>query len=170
MKWHLFIPPYLLCFALIRWGASQVQIFFWQWANLIASLQKNETMEAPQNRRFSFEVWSSFPLAQLYGWTADNICQSMHGKVTIYCPSGNWTVHSPHQTQLAKKIPFLSSPSTPLHSTPPTRQKGRPLHCMTRLLMLHGNSIPKIGCHYFWPGRIAFPKNTLPIVGTTGRG
>jgi hypothetical protein len=35
---------------------------------------------------------------------------------------------------------------------------------------LHGNSIPKIGCHYFWPGRIAFPKNTLPIVCTTGRG
>jgi hypothetical protein len=40
-----------------------------------------------------------------------------------------------------------------------------PLHSMTRLLIwLHGNSILKIGCHYFWPGLIiiALPKNTLP--------
>jgi len=29
---------------------------------------------------------------------------------------------------------------------------------------LHGNSIPKIGCHYFWSGLIALPKNTLPII------
>ncbi len=28
---------------------------------------------------------------------------------------------------------------------------------------LHGNSIPKIGFHYFWPGLIALPKNTFPI-------
>jgi hypothetical protein len=28
---------------------------------------------------------------------------------------------------------------------------------------LHGNSILKIGCHYFWPGLIALPKNTLPV-------
>ncbi len=27
---------------------------------------------------------------------------------------------------------------------------------------LHGNSIPKIGCHYFRPGLIVLPKNTLP--------
>jgi hypothetical protein len=27
---------------------------------------------------------------------------------------------------------------------------------------LHGNSIPNIGCHYFWPGLIALSKNTLP--------
>jgi hypothetical protein len=26
---------------------------------------------------------------------------------------------------------------------------------------LHGNSIPNIGCHYFWPGLLALPKNTL---------
>jgi hypothetical protein len=29
---------------------------------------------------------------------------------------------------------------------------------------LIGNSIPKIGCHYFWPELIALPKNTLPIM------
>jgi hypothetical protein len=26
---------------------------------------------------------------------------------------------------------------------------------------LHENYIPKIGCHYFWPGLIALTKNTL---------
>jgi len=40
---------------------------------------------------------------------------------------------------------------------------GRPLvpslHDMTSY-WLHGNSIPKIGCHYFWPVLIALPKNT----------
>ncbi len=29
---------------------------------------------------------------------------------------------------------------------------------------LHGNSIPKIGCHYFWPRLVALPKNTLFIL------
>jgi hypothetical protein len=29
---------------------------------------------------------------------------------------------------------------------------------------LHGKSIPNIGCHYFWPGLIALPKNTPPIM------
>jgi hypothetical protein len=79
--------------------------------------------------------------------------------------SGQSTLHTKHNLQ--KKIPFLSTPSTP-----PTRQKGRPLHSLhdTTAHWLHGNSIHKIGCHYFWPGRIAFPNNTLPIVCTTGRG
>jgi len=37
------------------------------------------------------------------------------------------------------------------------------LHDMTSH-WLHGNSIPKIGCHYFWPGLRALPKNTLPSI------
>lgn len=28
---------------------------------------------------------------------------------------------------------------------------------------LHGNSFPKISCHYFWPGLISLPKNTLTV-------
>jgi hypothetical protein len=28
---------------------------------------------------------------------------------------------------------------------------------------LLGNYILKIGCHYFWPGLIPLPKNTLTI-------
>ncbi len=37
------------------------------------------------------------------------------------------------------------------------------LHGMTSH-WLHGNSTPKIGCHYFWPGLISLLKNTLPIL------
>ncbi len=40
---------------------------------------------------------------------------------------------------------------------PPQETKGKPclLHDVTSH-WLHGNSIPKIGGHYFWPGLIAF--------------
>jgi hypothetical protein len=52
-------------------------------------------------------------------------------------------------------------------TTPPPPPKGEKredpsLHDATSE-RLHGNSIPKIGCHYFWPGLIALPKNTLPV-------
>jgi len=45
------------------------------------------------------------------------------------------------------------------------KEKGRQpsLHDTTPH-WLHGNSIPSFGCHYFWPGLLALPKNTLPIV------
>ncbi len=138
MKWYLFILPYLLCFALITWGASQVQFIFGNEPIWLHHSKKMKLWKLPQNRRFSFEVWSSLPLAQLYGWKEDNICQSMHGKVSIYCPSGKWSVDSPLSTPntTCKKYPLPPPrPPTPLYSTPPTRQKGRPLHCMTRLLI-----------------------------------
>ncbi len=48
---------------------------------------------------------------------------------------------------------------------PPTHKRERgalSLHDTTSH-WLHGNSIHKIGCHYFWPGLIALPKNTPPI-------
>jgi len=53
--------------------------------------------------------------------------------------------------------------SPPPH--PPTRKKkggGPSFHGVTSH-WLHGNSIPKIGCQYFWARLIAHPKNTLPI-------
>jgi hypothetical protein len=40
----------------IRWGASQILFYFGQWAIWLAHHWKNETMEAPQNRGFYFEV------------------------------------------------------------------------------------------------------------------
>jgi len=64
-------------------------------------------------------------------------------------PEKKGLLHTKHN--LKKNLPpFLPLPP------PPTREKGTS--------HLDGNSIPKIGCHYFWPGLIALPKNTLPIV------
>jgi hypothetical protein len=37
-------------------------------------------MDAPQIRRFYYEVQSSWPLAQVYRWKEDNICQSIWDK------------------------------------------------------------------------------------------
>ncbi len=59
----------LVWFALIRWGASQAFFLFLFGNEPIWSAhhsKKNETMEAPQNRRFYFEVQNSSPLAHLY--------------------------------------------------------------------------------------------------------
>jgi hypothetical protein len=58
-----------------------------------------------------------------------------------------WTVQSPRQKQNL----------TPLH-----RQEKREDPSVQTSHWLHGNSIPK-DRHYFWPGLIALPKNTLPI-------
>jgi hypothetical protein len=33
-----------------------------------------------------------------------------------------------------------------------------------RFSLVHGNYIPKIGCHYFWPRLTALPKDTFPIL------
>jgi len=72
-----------------------------------------------------------------------------------FCQSEHWTVHSPHQTQL----------ETPLPHPSPTRKKREALLLHdTTSCWLHGNSIPKIGCHYFLPGQIALSKSSLPIL------
>jgi hypothetical protein len=49
---------------------------------------------------------------------------------------------------LKKNNPYLA----------PTSIKGKALHSMTLTFIshwLHGNTIPKIGCHHFWLGLIA---------------
>jgi hypothetical protein len=66
-----------------------------------------------------------------------------------FCQSEQSTLHTKHN---------LKAPS-------PTREKrGAPLLHDTTSCWLHGNSIPKIGWHYFWPRQIALPNNTLPIL------
>jgi hypothetical protein len=48
---------------------------------------------------------------------------------------------------------------------PPRKKKGGPfIPCASH--WLHGNYIPKIGCHYFWPRLIALPKDSFPILVT----
>jgi len=55
--------------------------------------------------------------------------------------SEQWTVHSPHQTQLENP------------PTPPPQRVAPSLHDMTSQC-LYGNSCSKIGIHYFWFGLI----------------
>jgi hypothetical protein len=129
-------------------------------------------MEALQNRRLYFEVYSSSPLAHVYRWKEDNITQSiwdisevllgtlcfnpspkefktkknLHGQLmsTVKVESEEWTVTLHTKHNLEKKTPFPS----------PTRKKRKApsLHDLTSH-WLDGNSIPKIGSHYFWPGQ-----------------
>jgi hypothetical protein len=64
-----------------------------------------------------------------------------------------WTVHSPHKTQLEKNKDF----------PPPTRKrKGRPFTSWHTSHWLHGHSIPKIGRHYFWPELSTVPRAIIP--------
>jgi hypothetical protein len=57
-------------------------------------------------------------------------------------------------------LPFLTTWKKNPSSLPPTRKKREPpsLHDMASH-WFHGNTIPKTGCHYFWPGLIALPTN-----------
>ncbi len=46
---------------------------------------------------------------------------------------------------------------------PPTRVKhGRPFTSWHASHWLHGHSIPKIGCHYFWPEFSTIPHAIIP--------
>jgi len=63
-----------------------------------------------------------------------------------------WIVHSPHKTQLEKKI--LPQPTR--------KKKGRCFTSLHASHWLHGNSIPKTGCHYFWPELSTVPRAIIP--------
>jgi hypothetical protein len=122
--------------------------------NLIGlSLKKMETIEAPQNRSYFFNI-EVFPLAILYRWKDDNVCQSIWDKREMLLGTLCFDRPPPHPP-----------PPLPLPSITHKKKKGGPLRSMTSH-WLHGNFIPKFGCHYFWPRLIALPKNTLPIVFT----
>jgi hypothetical protein len=75
---------------------------------------------------------------------------------SVQVESEQWKAHSPHQTQLGKKLP--------LPHTHKKKKEATSLHEMTSH-WLHGNCIPKIGRHYFWPGLTALPENTLTYCG-----
>jgi hypothetical protein len=83
--------------------------------------------------------------------------KSLHGKSTVRCPIR--TLNSGLST-------LLTNHTLKRKTLPPTHKEKNEdpaLHVATSH-WLHGNSIPKIGCHYFWPGLIALLKNTLPII------
>jgi len=134
-------------------------------------------MEAPQNRRF--KVWSASPFAigerrttfvnmllgtcqelgELFALTPTLILIFFNGKKawiesrlsTVQVENEQWTVHSPHRTQIENKK------KTPL-PPPPQAKKREDLHPMTQLLIGCMETLnPKIACHYFWPGLIEHP-------------
>ncbi len=107
-------------------------------------------MEPPQNRTIYFEEWSSFPLAQLYRWNEDNICQSIWDKSEVLWRTCWGTYLEPWQNE-KKSFPF------PQLKTKKSKAPWVPSHWM------HEISLLKRVCHHFWPGLIPFTKNTLPI-------
>jgi hypothetical protein len=134
--------------------------------------KKKTFREAPQNRRLYFEIQSSSPfgtpicleLGNSLLWHPHPYFQILKKKKLprkFHCPSGKWTVGSPH-----------SSPNTTWKKNPrpgpPTRkkQKGRPLHTIMQVLIGCMEILfLKLAANYFWPGLnlIALPKNTQPI-------
>jgi hypothetical protein len=76
----------------------------------------------------------------------------LHEKFTVQVKSEQSNLHTKHN--LNKKRPL------PHH--PPEKKEVSSFHNSTSH-WFHGNSFLKIGCHYFSPGLIALPKNTLPI-------
>ncbi len=55
--------------------------------------QKNESMKAPQNRRFCFDLYSCSPWAHLYRWKENNICQSTWAKSEVLIRRSCWGTH-----------------------------------------------------------------------------
>jgi hypothetical protein len=61
-----------------------------------------------------------------------------------------------------RKVSTLENKKPPLPPHSQEKREALSLHDTTSH-WLHRNSIHTIGCHYFWPGVITLPKNTLPI-------
>jgi len=55
--------------------------------------QKNETMQALQNRRVCFDVYRSSPSARLYRWKENNICQSIWDESELLIWRTCWGTH-----------------------------------------------------------------------------
>jgi hypothetical protein len=71
--------------------------------------QNNETMEAPQNRRFFLQTPSFNPLAHLYRWKEDNICQIIWDKSEVV---GFLGIRAPCRMELLSMGLILVKPMT----------------------------------------------------------
>ncbi len=122
-----FVSCLLLCLALIRWGASQDQIFFFAMSQF---------------------DWPITP-KKLKPWKLPK----REGSILKH--RIQWIVHSPHKTQLEKKKKSSHNPQE--------KKKGRCFTSLHASHWLHGNSIPKTGCHYFWPElSTVVPRSIIP--------
>jgi len=149
-KWVLTLKLFISPIHWMRCLPSSIFLFL-QCANLIVpSLQKKKKLlKHPKIEGLILKFRVSF-LWPIYMWKEDK------SEVLL----GKWTVDSPlstPHTTWKKKIP-----PPPLPPPPKNKREARSLHNETSHWLL-GNSISKIGCHYFWPGLILLPKNTLTI-------
>jgi hypothetical protein len=110
------------------WGMPNVQKNCW-WANQYSSfLIKEKKLWTPSHDLMdmnhtksssSREVKERMPKWGPIGNSLGNMSgtweppfpppPSLHWKLSVHCPSGKWTVHSPHQTQLEKNLPTPSN-------------------------------------------------------------
>jgi hypothetical protein len=112
---------------------------------------------SPQNRRFYFEVRNSISLRPTYiyiGERRTTFAKAYRIKAKAYGIKVRWywELFEEHVRNLGI-----------LHFHPAPPYSRRPSLDDPTSHWLHGNSIPKIGWHCFWPGLIALPKNTVPI-------
>jgi hypothetical protein len=87
-KKTLFLPIKPLSYLgllLIRWGASQVELFFFNEPIWLAHHSKKlKLWRLPKIERFYFEVYTSSSLAHLYGWKEDKFVKAYGIKVRSY--------------------------------------------------------------------------------------
>jgi hypothetical protein len=81
---------------------------------------------------------------------------------TVQVKSEQSTLHTEHNLKKKIKIKFKSpSPPPTPHKKKKEKRPFTPWHVTSH--WLHGKTIPKIGCLYFWPELIVLPKTTLTI-------
>jgi len=140
------------------------KFFFCNESIWLVHLSKKWNYGGSQNWRHAFEIKCYAPLTHLHRWKEDNNCQSIWDKSEVLLGTLWGTCQ-----ELGKSLVWAPPRGPrPLPPWPPTHKKKREdpsLHDSTSHWM-HGNSIPKIACHYFWPGlvTVVLPKNTPPIV------
>jgi hypothetical protein len=143
----------VLCINYMRCLASSN--FFWQWDQFDCITPKKWNYgSSPKIEGFLLKygvpcLWPSY-----MGERRTTFAQACMERLvsTVQVESEQSTLHTKHNLQ--KKSP--SSPPRLPNSTHKAKREAPSLHDTTSH-WLHGNSIPKTGCHYSWPGRIAFP-------------
>jgi hypothetical protein len=135
--------------------------FFLQWAILIGLSPKKKSfkkkaLEASQNRS-SYLKCSVSPLAQVYRWEGKNFGQSVweEGVVLLGRPLGNTfeTWGKLLKTFGNTQGTWWEHETEEFYPDIPISPKGKRWAIVSSAVSLAAcaNSIPKTGCHHFWP-------------------
>jgi hypothetical protein len=119
------------------------------------SLKKNETIEAPQNRSFYCEVYSSSPLAHRNIGERRKTFANAYG-IKMRCCGKHVEEHIGNLGNIvgSQWEPGKNEKKS-FHPPNLKGKKARQLECMLGLShWLHEICLPKRVCHHFWPGLI----------------